>query len=87
MKNCKDCNEFMCGFSGTDNVNEYCRNNIDENEVLKCGKYITDDKNVGYWNGAYYNIRIRIISYEGNIYYHKMISGECVEYILIGRSL
>jgi hypothetical protein len=24
MKNCKDCNEFMCGFSGTDNVNEYC---------------------------------------------------------------
>lgn len=24
MKNCKECNEFMCGSSGTDNVSEYC---------------------------------------------------------------
>lgn len=24
MKNCKECNEFMCGSSGTDNVSKYC---------------------------------------------------------------
>ena len=56
-----------------------------ENEILKYGKYITDDKNVGYWNGVYYDIRI--ISYEGNLYYHKMISGECSECKLVGRNL
>ena len=24
MKNCKTCNEFMCGFSHTDRISEYC---------------------------------------------------------------
>lgn len=28
MKNCKYCNEFMCGASGTDSVSEYCGNTM-----------------------------------------------------------
>ena len=64
-----------------------------ENEILKCGKYITDDNHLVNCYDAIteeiYNewIRIRIISYEGNLYYYKMINGECSECKLIGRSL
>ena len=64
---------------------------------LKCGKYITDDNHlvnclVNYYDATtaeMYNewVRIRIISYEGNLYYYKMVNGECSECKLIGRSL
>ena len=63
---------------------------MNENEILKCGQYITDDELlecVSYAMEEYKNVRIRIILYEGNLYYHKMISGECSECKVIGRSL
>ena len=35
MKNCKDCNEFMCGSSGTDNISECCGKNGPTTPVMQ----------------------------------------------------
>jgi hypothetical protein len=62
---------------------------MNENEILRCGEYLTDDEYIASkgWMDLRSYIRIRIISYEGNLYFHKMIDGECTECKLIGRSL
>ena len=62
---------------------------MNENEILCYGQYITDDDmNVFNTKTKEYEwVRIRIISYEGNLYYYKMVNGECIECKLIGRSL
>lgn len=50
-----------------------------EHEVLRCGEYLIDDdletaSDTEHW------IRIRVIYYLGNTYYHKMVNGNVVEF-------
>lgn len=54
-------------------------------EVLLYGECLADDdletaSNTEHW------VRIRVIYYLGNIYYHKMVNGDVVEFKKVGVS-
>ena len=51
-------------------------------DVLRYGEIIINEEFVEYGS-----IRIRIISYGGSIYYHKMVNGEIVEFKEIGLAM
>ena len=48
-------------------------------DVLRYGEVIINEEFVEYGS-----IRIRIISYGGSVYYHKMVNGDVVEFKKIG---
>lgn len=48
-------------------------------DILRYGTVITDD------NFNHYFTRIRLISYNGELYYHKMVAGDVVECRKVGR--
>lgn len=50
-------------------------------DVLRHGKVITDD----IMDGEEY-IRIRLIAYNGGLYYHKMVDGDVVKYRKVGMT-
>ena len=51
-------------------------------DVLRYGEVIINEEFVEYGS-----IRIRIISYSGSIYYHKMVNGDVVEFKEIGLAM
>ena len=51
-------------------------------DVLRYGEVIINEEFVEYGS-----IRIRIISYSGSIYYHKMANGDVVEFKEIGLAM
>lgn len=55
-----------------------------ERDVLSYGKIIVDNN---FKTNDLNYIRIRIISFEGKIYYHRMCNGEIKEFKEIGRVL
>ena len=56
--------------------------NVTPEDVLRYGEVIINEEFVEYGS-----IRIRIISYSGSIYYHKMINGDVVEFKEIGLAM
>ena len=62
----------------------YLIDKITDKDVLRYGEIINDESFVLY-SGQ--NIRIRIISYNDYIYYHKMADGEVVDFKPIGLVL
>ena len=62
----------------------YLIDEITDKDVLRYGKIINDENFVLY-SGQ--NVRIRIISYNDYIYYHKMADGEVVDFKPIGLVL
>ena len=62
----------------------YLIDKITDKDVLRYGKVISDESFVLY-SGQ--NVRIRIISYNDYIYYHKMADGEVVDFKPIGLVL
>lgn len=58
--------------------------NVTPEDVLRYGEIINDESYVLY-SGQ--NVRIRIISYNDYIYYHKMADGEVVDFKPIGLVL
>ena len=62
----------------------YLIDKVTDKDVLRYGKIINDESFVLY-SGQ--NIRIRIISYNDYIYYHKMADGEVVDFKPIGLVL
>ena len=62
----------------------YLIDKVTDKDVLRYGEIINDESYVLY-NGQ--NIRIRIISYNDYIYYHKMADGEVVDFKSIGLTL
>lgn len=57
---------------------------VTDKDVLRYGEIISDESFVLY-SGQ--NVRIRIISYNDYIYYHKMADGEVVDFKPIGLVL
>ena len=55
-----------------------------DKDVLRYGEIINDESFVLY---SGHNVRIRIISYNDYIYYHKMADGEVVDFKSIGLVL
>ena len=62
----------------------YLIDKITDKDVLRYGEIISDESFVLY-SGQ--NVRIRIISYNDYIYYHKMTDGEVVDFKPIGLAL
>ena len=62
----------------------YLIDKVTDKDVLRYGEIINDESFVLY-SGQ--NVRIRIISYNGYIYYHKMADGEVVDFKPIGLVL
>ena len=59
----------------------YLIDKVTDKDVLRYGEIINDESFVLY-SGQ--NVRIRIISYNDYIYYHKMVNGEVVEFKKVG---
>lgn len=53
--------------------------------VLRYGNVITDDEVFSYPVECADCIRIRLIEYCGNIYYHKMENGDVVDFKVVGK--
>ena len=62
----------------------YLIDKVTDKDVLRYGEIINDESFVLY-SGQ--NVRIRIISYNDYIYYHKMADGEVVDFKCIGLTL
>ena len=62
----------------------YLIDEVTDKNVLRYGEIISDESFVLY-SGQ--NVRIRIISYNDYIYYHKMVDGEIVDFKSIGLVL
>ena len=62
----------------------YLAEKVSSQDILRYGEVTVDEQLV--LDGKY-NIRIRIISYNNSIYYHKMVNGEIVEFKEIGLAM
>ena len=62
----------------------YLIDEITDKDVLRYGEIINDES---YVLSDGQNIRIRIISYNDYIYYHKMVDGEVIDFKPIGLVL
>ena len=62
----------------------YLIDKITDKDVLRYGEIISDES-FALYNGQ--NVRIRIVSYNDHIYYHKMADGEVVDFKSIGLVL
>ena len=62
----------------------YLIDKVTDKDVLRYGEIINDESFVLY-SGQ--NVRIRIISYNDYIYYHKMADGEVIDFKPIGLVL
>ena len=60
----------------------YLITDVTPEDILRYGEIIINEEFVEYGS-----IRIRIISYSGSIYYHKMVNGEVVEFKEIGLAM
>lgn len=60
----------------------YLIDEVAPEDVLRYGEVIINEEFI-----LYGPIRIRIISYDGSVYYHKMVNGEVVEFKEIGLAM
>lgn len=51
--------------------------------ILRYGEIITDDE---MFTDTHQYVRIRLISCDGELYYHKLVSGEAVECKIVGKT-
>lgn len=54
------------------------------NDVLRYGTILTNDELYDHYYPMDKYVRIRIIAYNGTIYYHKMVNGEVIEFKKVG---
>ena len=62
----------------------YLIDEITNKDVVRYGEIISDES-FALYSGQ--NVRIRIVSYNDHIYYHKMVDGEVVDFKPIGLVL
>ena len=60
----------------------YLAEKVSSQDILRYGEIIINEEFVEYGP-----IRIRIISYGGSIYYHKMVNGDVVDFKEIGLAM
>ena len=83
----RDVYKHISGFRDVEDGYEfplYLIDKVTDKDVLRYGEIINDESFVLY-SGQ--NVRIRIISYNDYIYYHKMADGEVVDFKPIGLVL
>lgn len=60
----------------------YLAEKVSSQDILRYGEIIINEEFI-----LYSPIRIRVISYGGSIYYHKMVNGDVVEFKKIGLAM
>ena len=78
-------NSFAYPLCVVDEIVEDNTELVNPDNILRYGKVITDDDMLVSDHDAYEHIRIRLTSYNGDLYYHKMVDGEVVECRKVGR--
>ena len=85
--------KYFCGFNHfsyplcvIDEIVEDNTELVNPDNILRYGKIITDDNMLVSDHDAYEHIRIRLISYNGDLYYQKMVNGDVVECRKVGRA-
>lgn len=53
---------------------------MNEQDILRYGKYITDES---YTTWDHHVYRLRVIRYKDHLYWHKMVDGEIVEFKIL----
>ena len=83
VRNVVDYNDMMIrDVQSQYNLPRYLAEKVSSQDILRYGEVIINEEFVEYGS-----IRIRIISYSGSIYYHKMVNGEVVEFKEIGLAM
>lgn len=83
----RDVHKHISGFRDVEDGYDlplYLIDKVTDKDVLRYGEIINDESFVLY-SGQ--NVRIRIISYNDYIYYHKMADGEVVDFKPVGLVL
>ena len=83
----RDVHKHISGFRDVEDGYDlplYLIDKVTDKDVLRYGEIINDESFVLY-SGQ--NVRLRIISYNDYIYYHKMADGEIVDFKPIGLVL
>lgn len=71
------------GFAYPACVTEECDENDTLSYLLRWGKIVTDDE---MFIDTHRYVRIRLIACNGELYYHKIVSGEVVECKIVGKT-
>ena len=79
-------NGFVYPLCVVDEIVEDNTEFVNPDNILRYGKVITDDDMLVSDHDAYEHIRIRLISYNGDLYYHKMVDGELFECRKVGMA-
>ena len=82
----KDINYF-CDVEDGYNLPFYLIDKVTDKDVLRYGEVIVDENLVDFAIDGKNYVRIRIISYNDYIYYHKMADGKVVDFKPIGLVL
>ena len=79
-------NNFAYPLCVVDEIVEDNTELVNPDNILRYGKVITDDNMLVSDHDAYEHIRIRLTSYNGDLYYHKMVDGEVGECRKVGMA-
>ena len=79
-------NNFTYPLCVVDEIVEDNTELVNPDNILRYGKVITYDDMLVSDHDAYEHIRIRLIAYNDDLYYHKMVDGEVVECRKVGRA-
>ena len=86
----RDVYKHISGFRDVEDGYEfplYLIDKVTDKDVLRYGEVIIDENLVNFAIDGKNYVRIRIISYNDYIYYHKMADGEVVDFKPIGLVL
>ena len=81
-------NSFAYPLCVVDEIVEDNTELVNPDNILRCGKVITDDAYASVVTefGRRQAIRIRLIAYKDDLYYHKMVGGDLVECRKVGMT-
>ena len=81
-------NNFVYPLCVVDEIVEDNTELVNPDNILRYGKVITDDAYASIVTefGRRQAIRIRLIAYNDDLYYHKMVGGDLVECRKVGRA-
>ena len=86
----RDVYKHISGFRDVEDGYEfplYLIGKVTDKDVLRYGEVIVDENLVNFAIDGKNYVRIRIISYNDYIYYHKMVDGKVVDFKPIGLVL
>lgn len=80
-------NHFVYPLCVVDEIIEDDDGSVNFDDILRYGKVITNDQFLGNDDcGKYHYICIRLIKFNGHVWYHRMVDGEVVNCRKVGKA-